>query len=184
MDGNTQTILNSSINRDALIKAFPDLKDDVNFEILSPQTPIYNCIAWAMQFDDRWVDPIKVPGHWWPVGVAESMSPEALIQAFQAVGFTIAIDCKIEHGFDKVILYKNQITDQWTHASRIIKDSVEHSKFGEGWDGCHSINSIKGTIYGVPYCYMKRSSSYTIPTEKLQGNIEVNLDKLSILLRR
>lgn len=55
MDDNTQTELNSPTNREALIGCFPRLKDDENFEILSPKTDEYNCIAWAMQLDDRWV---------------------------------------------------------------------------------------------------------------------------------
>lgn len=184
MDDNTQTELNSSTNREALIRDFPGLKDDVNFEILSPQTPVYNCIAWAMRLNDRWVDPYMVPGHWWPDGVVKSMSPDALIQAFEAMGFTITADCSIEEDFDKVVLYKDPTKEQWTHASQLIKDSIEHSKFGEEWDGSHSFNSITGIIYGVPYCYMKRCKSYTVPPEKLQGKINVNLELLKMLLKR
>lgn len=184
MDNNTQTELNSTTNRETLIGYFPQLKDDVNFEILSPRTPVYNCIAWAMQLNDRWVDPCMIPGHWWPDGVVKSPSPDALIQAFEAVGFTITTDCSIEEGFDKVVLYKDQAKERWTHASRLIEESIEHSKFGEEWDGSHSANSISGVTYGAPYCYMKRSKSYIVPPEKLQGKIEVNLDILRALLRK
>lgn len=184
MDGNTQTELNSSENRDVLIGIFPLLKGDVNFEILSPETPIYNCIAWAMQMEDRWVDPYMIPGHWWPNGVAKSISPESLVQAFEAVGFSVTSDCKIEDDFDKVVLYKNDKTNEWTHASRIVADTIEHSKFGQLWDGSHSANSISGTAYGIPYCYMKRSKSYNLQPEKLHGNIGVDLALLQSLLKK
>ena len=184
MDDNTQTELNSPTNREALIGCFPRLKDDENFEILSPKTDEYNCIAWAMQLDDRWVDPDIKPGHWWPNGVAKSISPDALVQAFEAVGFTIAKDGCIEEGFDKVVLYKDKTEERWTHASRLITESIEHSKFGKLWDGSHSINSITGVIYGIPYSYMKRSKSYIVPPEKLQGKIDVNLELLKMLLKR
>jgi len=184
MDDNTQTELNSPTNREVLIGCFPRLKSDVNFEILSPETDEYNCIAWAMQLDDRWVDTVVIPGHWWPNGVAKSVSPEALVQAFEAVGFTIAEDGCIEEDFDKVVLYKDETTERWTHASRLITESIEHSKFGKLWDGSHSVNSITGDVYGVPYCYMKRSKSYTVPPEKLQGKINVNIELLKTFFKK
>ena len=184
MDGNTQTELNSSTNRGVLIGVFPLLKGDVNFEILSPETPIYNCIAWAMQFNDRWVSIGDYPGYWWPDGVAKNMSSDALIKAFEAVGFSVTSDCKIEKDFDKVVLYKNDKTNEWTHASRIVADAIEHSKFGQLWDGSHSTNSISGIVYGTPYCYMKRSKSYNLQPEKLHGNIGVDLALLQSLLKK
>lgn len=109
MDRNTQTNLNTQPNRDALSDVFPDLKNDVNFEILSPRTPKYNCIAWAMQFEDRWVSIFDYPGYWWPEGVEKTMSPSALIHAFEAVGFTLCDNSNLEDGFDKVVLYKKRV---------------------------------------------------------------------------
>ena len=82
MDRTTQTNLNTQRNRDALSDVFPDLKNDVNFEILSPQTPKYNCIAWAMQFEDRWVDIFEYPGHWWPDGVEKNNVTKCLNSCF------------------------------------------------------------------------------------------------------
>lgn len=64
MERDTQIELNSSVNREALISAFPNLRNDASFKILSPQTQVYNCIAWAMNFNDRWVDIAEIPGHW------------------------------------------------------------------------------------------------------------------------
>ena len=64
--------LNIEANRKGLIHHFPRLKDDETFTIESPETSGYNCIAWAMGFDDRWVDYIDdhSPKKWWPSGVA------------------------------------------------------------------------------------------------------------------
>lgn len=184
MEGSAQTELNSTANREVLARAFPQLGNDPNFDILSPQTSVYNCIAWAMEFTDRWVDMERLPGHWWPDGVTRSPSPSALVQAFEAVGFQKTSSNTLEEGFDKVVLYKDAATEQWTHASRIIADAVEHSKFGAAWDGRHSANAISGDIYGFPYCYMKRRKKHGTPTPSPQGHIGVNLELLKRMLKK
>lgn len=190
MDGNTQTDLNSLKNRNGLSNVFPDLKNDENFEILSPQTSKYNCIAWAMQLTDRWVSIYDLPGYWWPDGVEKSMSSTALIQAFEAVGFVKCEDSRIEKGFDKVVLYRNEHTNQWTHAARVISETTEYSKFGQSWDGTHSHNVLCKTglgyenqSYGVAYAFMKRSVEYKFPHEKLSGKIETDLSLLRGLMK-
>lgn len=189
MDRNTQTNLNTQPNRDALSDVFPDLKNDVNFEILSPRTPKYNCIAWAMQFEDRWVSIFDYPGYWWPDGVEKTMSPSALIHAFEAVGFTLCNNSNLEDGFDKVVLYKKEGNEEWTHAARIVSETTEHSKFGQSWDGTHSHEVLcktgvgyEDSSYGVPYAFMKRSTTFHLPEESLSGNIETDLDLLRRLL--
>lgn len=189
MDRTTQTNLNTQLNRDALSDVFPDLKNDVNFEILSPQTPKYNCIAWAMQFEDRWVSIFEYPGYWWPDGVEKTMSPSALIHAFEAVGFTLCDNSNWEDEFDKVVLYKKADEDQWTHAARIVSETTEHSKFGPSFDGTHSHNVLCATglgyenqSYGVAYAFMKRSKTFHVPEESLSGNIKTDLDLFRRLL--
>lgn len=189
MDRTTQTNLNTQLNRDALSDVFPDLKNDENFEILSPQTPKYNCIAWAMQFEDRWVSIFEYPGYWWPDGVEKTMSPSALIHAFEAVGFTLCDNSNWEDGFDKVVLYKKADEDQWTHAARIVSETTEHSKFGPSFDGTHSHNVLCATglgyenqSYGVAYAFMKRSKTFHVPEESLSGNIKTDLDLFRRLL--
>ena len=47
---------NTEENRKVLIGYFPHLGSDSHFELLSEQTPVYNCIAWAMGYRERWVD--------------------------------------------------------------------------------------------------------------------------------
>lgn len=169
---------------------FPDLTDDVNFEILSPETPVYNCIAWAMQLTDRWVSIYDYPGFWWPDGVEKSMSVNALVHAFEAVGFTLCDNNHFEEGFDKVVLYKDEYADKWTHASRIMSDTSEHSKFGQSWDGTHSHNVLCRTgpgheeeSYGVPYAFMKRETAGRALQGDLSGRIKTDIRLLRGLLR-
>ena len=171
--------LDTPINRQQLINVFP-----------GERTPIYNCIAWAMGYTDRWVDPSIVdntPWLWWPHGAERSYRPEALISAFEAEGFEISDNSKVEEGYSKVVLYKNQITGEWTHAARIITSDVEHSKFGGLWDGQHSHDVLCNTTidpqksYGVAYAYMKKKEDTTPPTPVFSANISIDNDKLAQL---
>lgn len=82
----------------------------------------------------------------------------------------------------KVVLYKHNIYDIWTHAARLIAEGVEHSKFGGFWDGSHSCGVLFKTgsgrdldSYGVPYAFMKRKEKN--PTACITtGSIETDAD--------
>lgn len=163
--------LNIEANRKGLIHHFPRLKDDETFTIESPETSGYNCIAWAMGFDDRWVDYIDdhSPKKWWPSGVARDWSPDTLIAAFEAVGFEpCGMDDSIEEGYDKAALYKvnpfyepvskEWKSEGWCHAARIVEQGVYHSKIGPSFDVRHRSGDIfTGTSYGEVYQIMRRS---------------------------
>ena len=171
--------INTEENRKVLISYFPHLGRDLHYNLLSEETPVYNCIAWAMGFDDRWVDIVTSPGHWWPDGVQRSTSPQTLVDAFLAVGFEQSDNDMFEEGYDKVALYQNN--GEWTHASRIESNNVEYSKFGGSFDGVHSHNIFSGSIYGDEYAYLRRPISKRgiegkIPT----GSVSINLGNLTI----
>lgn len=180
--------LDTPVNRSFLISIFPDLANDNNFKVLSECTPVYNCIAWAMGYNDRWVSPIISAGYWWPDGALRSMAPNALIQAFQVEGFEISDNHLVEEGYSKVVLYKNLAGDQWTHAARIVTDTLEYSKFGQSFDGQHSHEVLCRTgagyadqSYGKAYAYMKRLDSKKEPITIPSGSISVNATNLAKL---
>lgn len=187
--------LDTPINRKSLISVFPDLANDVNFKILSDCTPVYNCIAWAMGYTDRWVSTETEAGPWiwWPPKAVKAHTPDALIDAFKVVGFELCEDCMPEEGYSKVVLYKKADAEEWTHASRIVASGIEHSKFGSSWDGEHSHDVLCKTTsgqeslsYGIAYAYMKRKAT-TIPASYLDGNMTVdqgNLQKLKAQLEK
>lgn len=179
--------LNTSVNRSFLISVFPDLAGDTNFKILSDRTQEYNCIAWAMGYDDRWVDPYLVPGHWWPMGVERNLATESLIKAFQSEGFELSDNDMEEDGYAKVVLYKKENINEWTHAARIVSDEVEYSKFGNAWDGHHSHNVLCKTSkgqeslsYGVAYAYMRKRVDI-LPSKNISGKMTVDLNNLAKL---
>lgn len=179
--------LDTPTNRQSLINIFPDLAKDANFKILSDCTDTYNCIAWAMGYDDRWVDVYAAPGHWWPSGVVKNLTLNALIAAFEAEGFTLSDNCMPEAGYSKVVLYKKATSEEWTHAARIITADIEYSKFGSAWDGQHSHNVLYNTSsgqehqsYGVAYAYMKRENT-AVHKKYVAGKMTINIDLLAEL---
>ncbi len=182
--------LNTPANRLELIRVFPNLKEDTNFQILSPQTPVYNCIAWAMGYTDRWVDPYIGPGCWWPDGVIRSYSSDALIKAFEAEGFELSDNELLEEGYAKVVLYKKHDDDLWTHASKLVSADVEYSKFGRSFDGQHSHNVLCTTSdghekesYGISYAIMKKKLTHG-NQQTSYGTIGVNIALLQELLKK
>ena len=178
--------LDTQANRNELIREFPQLGGDKHFEIKSDENVVYNCIAWAMGVSNCWVDYYLVPGHWWPSGVARENTPEALIAAFQAVGFTIMDDYSYDGSIDKVVLYK--VGNKWTHASRLLGEGVEYSKFGPRWDATHGRGVFHGTIYGDAYACMGRPAADRNLTIDVMtrdaGMAKANLQRLAALLKR
>ncbi len=160
---------NTDSNRKTLIDFFGvKLNADPNFKLTSAQTYRYNCIAYAMGMDDRWVDTLNVPWHWWPP-VKKDMSLDSLITAFEYLGFEACdMDDSIENGYDKVVLY--QKNDEWQHAARVVEVNKYHSKFGESFDGTHSSGDVLEIEYGNPYQVMKRSREKAHLTEELKGD--------------
>ena len=149
----------TSGNRNSIVKIFPTLATDPHFHLTSEETVRYNCIAFAMGFMDRWVQPepsgyIRSRFCWWPDSARKDLSEVALREAFEAVGFIVVADCSFKEGYDTVVLYS--LNGQWTHAVRIIENGKEHSKFGESFDGTHGHRRFEGTSYGKPFAFMQR----------------------------
>lgn len=172
MDYNTSDI------RKSIIKDFPKLDADSRFVVCSPFTFEYNCIAFAMGFEDRWVDHLVcLPWHWWPNGVVRNQSEQALKEAFGALGFEECLDDCIETDYDKVALYSKD--GEWKHAAKIVEGAY-HSKFGAMHDALHSGGAVLDNVYGTPYCFMKRLKSCRSMTESLKptrpGVMHVNLN--------
>lgn len=152
-----------------LNQMFPATKTDKKFKVTSRDDENFNCIAWAMRFSDRWVDPVKTAGHWWPVDYSQrgnEGTPDALKHAFELMKFEECKSPDIEAHYDKVALYFNPLTMGWSHACRIIADGECHSKLGEGWDFHHGLGNILNNPslgqynYGKIFCYMKRHKIY------------------------
>ncbi|MCD8292873.1 MAG: hypothetical protein LUC23_03820 [Prevotellaceae bacterium] len=119
------------------------------------------------------------------------MKSDTLVRAFEAEGFVRAEGHLPEEGFDKVVLYKKENVDEWTHAAQVVSETKEHSKFGQAWDGYHSDNRLRDTgnglehqSYGIPFAYMKRQRIVSTSKGQLSGSIKIDNDLLQKLMKR
>ena len=144
---------------------FPNLENDICFEISSPIDSNYNCIAWAFhQYKDRWMQPPSgkyIPEldavTWWPDGATPSMDISSLVEAFLCNSFIICDSWEHESGYIKIALYYNPLNNCWTHASRESRTGQYWlSKLGRSYDIHHSNPySLEGKAYGKVFCYLK-----------------------------
>src|SRR5213595_2734466 len=84
----------------AIIRAwFPLLS---SFEVTSPPSKRYNCIAWAAGEDHLWWWP---HGPYWPEGVAKDETIEAFSLAYRRLGYAPCESIELEQGLLKIALY-------------------------------------------------------------------------------
>lgn len=146
-----------------IIKYFPRLAHDKNFQITSPQTPNYNCIAWAYNYKDRWMwpDPCATGGLdgvcYWPDEVTKTPDVDSFIEAFRKKGYEICDNAEFDERLQKIALYVKPGTRECTHAARQLRNSFWTSKLGQGNDIQHGTPyTIEGNNYGIVYCIMSR----------------------------
>lgn len=141
-----------------IISYLPALANDKHFRITSPRTRDYNCLAWALSMNNKWMWPMENPDEddfYWPDGVPFNTRQETFIQAFQHEGFALCETADLEEGYEKIALY-----GYWGyafHASRQLPSGLWTSKLGPEQDIQHGTpQSLEGDCYGKVFCYMKR----------------------------
>ena len=144
-------------------KSFPGLVNDEHFKLTSPLNYCYNCIAWAYNYNDRWMwPPNGLPtGYldavkYWP-NENSSDDVSEFIKAFkEGKGYELCETADFEKGFQKIALYVKKGTTKCTHAARQLISGYWTSKLGPAQDIQHgSPFTIEGELYGVVYCIMK-----------------------------
>lgn len=138
------------------IKFFPSLSK-IGYRIHSPKTGKYNCIAHAANDETRKWD--TYPGYYWPKNAARGEGIDALVSAFEIIGYERCQDGKFEAAYEKVVLYADG-NGYWTHAAKQLDDGVWSSKLGDSFDIRHRTpQAVSGDLYGKVIYYMKRAKS-------------------------
>lgn len=152
---------NTKEERDKCIGHYPDLEYDLAFVVNSDEDKKYNCIAFAIGYQDIWIATGRdIAWFWWPNHIPLDTDPNSLVETFRYFGFEVCNDDLPEAGYDKVALYQKD--GNWTHAARIIADGVYHSKLGESFDIFHRRGDVMDKAnnpsesYGIPFVFMKR----------------------------
>ena len=133
---------------------FPNLALNV-YELTSPETPFYNCIAWSVGDNTKWWWPDGI--NYWPDNIPCVATVESFRLMYESFDFVVCDNFEIEAGFEKIALYVNPLTKQPTHASRQLSDGKWTSKLGRLKDISHNtLGGVEGAVYGVPFIFMKR----------------------------
>jgi hypothetical protein len=139
----------------ALEVLFPRLASS-HYEITSPPTRDYNCVAWAAGYDDVPWDHTSVPYTYWPRRVPRDGSVDSLVILFAGLGYARCADGRMEAGYEKVALY-GRANNAWTHVARQTDDGRWTSKLGGREDICHdSPQDLVGEDYGDVVCFLRR----------------------------
>lgn len=141
---------------------FPNLTRD-DYQVTSPETVTYNCIAHAAGADDRWWWPEDASGVHWPHGIAKAETLECFISAYGTVGYTVCDpqSREAEPGIEKIAIYVDP-DGAPTHAARQLADGSWTSKLGEWEDIQHrTLEAVEdkdglGLGYGRVALIMKR----------------------------
>lgn len=117
-----------------------------NHRLTSPETPRYNCIAWAAEDASKWWWPTDIYSYW-PVGVPQEESPEAFTEAFARLGYAPAVDGAFDPGKTKVAIYVGA-DGKVTHMARQLPSGKWTSKLGKSFDIEHELTVLDGPAYG------------------------------------
>ncbi len=148
--------------REDIDRHYPKLSE-AGYEITSEATPHYNCIAWAAGDSTRWWEcsedgPIEEPGVYWPEGARYGFGLDALISAYERMGYELDPDGgpELDEGYDKVALYAEN--GEWRHAAKLLKNGRWSSKLGDLEDVSHdSPEDVCGPFNGELACFMRRA---------------------------
>lgn len=124
---------------------FPNLAHS-NYQITSPRTYDYNCLAWVVEEDDRWWSPTS-DDYYWPEGAPTEWTLDAVIQTFSLFGFSRCDNADYEPGVQKIAIYANK-HGQPTHGARQLSSGQWTSKLGDWEDIQHELVGIEGEMYG------------------------------------
>ena len=144
-----------SSDEPSLEQLFPNL-GSVSYEITSPATRQYNCVAWAAGYDDVPWDHCAVPYTYWPRRIPRDGTTGSLVAVFATLGYMRCDTGELEEGFEKIVIY-GKSNDDWTHAARQLADGSWTSKLGGREDIRHkSPQDLVCEEYGQVVCHLMR----------------------------
>jgi hypothetical protein len=136
---------------------FPKLQVN-GYHITSPETEVYNCVAWAAGAQNKWWwpfgDPILTD---WPAGAPKQETVPAFQAMLADLGFVPCDSTELEIGYKKVAIFAD--ADQSPmHVARQLPSGAWTSKLGRLEDIEHTLADLEGTEYGTVVLVMRRAA--------------------------
>jgi hypothetical protein len=147
--------------REALLAQQPALAD-ATFNVTSPSTATYNCIAWTAGDSRRNWSPAVGPGgkqlggFYWPETVEMLPAVKTVEAVFQLLGYEACADGIPEDGVEKIAIYGDAL-GLALHAARQLGNGRWTSKMGDKADIEHDTpEAVESHLYGQVCSYMAR----------------------------
>lgn len=138
-------------------RQYPNLNDG-NSRVTSPLCVLYNCIAWTVGNQIRYIWPDSDNSYGWPPTIPREATVAAFVQFYRLCGFIACADSALEHGYEKVAIFADN--DGVQHASRQLDNGNWTSKLGDLADVEHiTLAAVAGGEFGEPVAYMRRAKT-------------------------
>lgn len=128
------------------------------FIITSPQTPYYNCIAWAFDDDTKWYWPDPDEMYFWPKEIPRTVEVNSFVELYRLIRYEVCESSEFELGYEKIAIFSDNLGLP-THAAKQLQNGHWTSKLGCEYDIQHTIESINNGAYGNAAIYMVRNTT-------------------------
>lgn len=145
---------------------FPNLRNG-HYEIKSPQTRKYNCIAWAIG-DTRlnWSPVDRGMGYYWPWRLPRGITIDCYVTLFESLGYEICENEQLQSDFEKVAIYVDE-KDSFTHVARQLETGNWTNKLGGLEDIEHNtleaLSGFEGDSYGIVKLILRKPRCNILP---------------------
>ena len=147
---------------------FPQLVEHVSYEFTSQVDLNYNCLAWALSYDNRYFD--KGNGCYWIWDDAAPDTPEGWARVCEHHGFSFVPDndASFVKNVEKIAILR--ASDGELHATRQSKDGKWKSKLGWGPDIDHTdLECLEHTYGKVTYVLQRQRLDWRDTDEAKAG---------------
>lgn len=127
------------------------------YRITSPESELYNCVAWALKEQDRLWWPEPTDGYFWPQNIPVEETLETFLMLFLSLGFETCQGVQQEEGYEKIAIYVDEDGIP-NHTARQLPSGKWTSKLGDLEDIEHELEGLtgSGSAYGVVEIVVKR----------------------------
>lgn len=117
-----------------------------NHWVKSPQSKLYNCVAWALDDETKWWWPDSMGNYYWPPGATRHETIAAFVEMFGLFGFVPSVSRAPTKNIDRLALYARGGIP--THVARQLPNGKWTSKLGNVEDLEHTLEALEGPLYG------------------------------------
>lgn len=130
--------------------------ENADYQVTSPSSRAYNCVAWSLDDSRRWWSPAPTGGYYWPPHLPVLPGVDAFTAPFRERGYAECDSANLEPGIEKVAIY-GDASGEPTHVARQLSNGWWASKLGMAADIEHaSLQAIEGGLFGKALFFMAR----------------------------